>query len=59
MIVGYATFYWSKPLDTVERTSVLEAAYAMVERAVRKGKGNVRAVPTTTQTNRQMGNDKR
>jgi AcrR family transcriptional regulator len=47
MIVGYATFYWSKPLDTAERTSVLEAAYAMVERAVRKGKGTVRAVPKT------------
>ncbi len=49
MIAGYATFYWSKPLDADERTSVLEAAYAMVERAVRKGKGIVRAVPKTKQ----------
>jgi AcrR family transcriptional regulator len=50
LIAGYATFYWSKPLDADERTSVLEAAYAMVERAVRKGKGIVRAVPKTKQT---------
>ena len=54
MIVGYATFYWSKPLDEVERTSILEAAYAMVERAVRKGKGIVRAVPKTRRADRQM-----
>jgi AcrR family transcriptional regulator len=54
MIVGYATFYWSKPLDVVERTSVLEAAYAMVERAVRKGKGIIRAVPKTKSADRQM-----
>jgi hypothetical protein len=47
MIVGYATFYWSKPLDAAERISVLEVAHAMVERAARKGKGIVRAVPTT------------
>jgi AcrR family transcriptional regulator len=52
MIVGYATFYWSKPLDAVERTSVLEAAYSMVKRAVRKGKGMVRAVPKTKQADR-------
>ena len=54
MIVGYATFYWSKPLDTTERTSVLEAAYAMVERAVRKGKGIVRTVPKTKRADTQM-----
>src|SRR3977135_2686853 len=54
MIVGCATFYWSKPLDTTERSSVLEAAYAMVERAVRKGKGIVRAVPKTKRADRQM-----
>jgi AcrR family transcriptional regulator len=59
MIVGYATFYWSKPLDTAERTSVLEAAYAMVERAVRKGKGIVRAVPKTKQAIGQMEDKKR
>jgi AcrR family transcriptional regulator len=58
MIVGYATFYWSKPLDTAERTSVLEAAYAMVERAVRKGKGIVRAVPKTKHADRQMEDKK-
>jgi AcrR family transcriptional regulator len=54
MIVGYATFYWSKPLDEVERTSILEAAYSMVDRAVRKGKGIVRAVPKTKRADRQM-----
>jgi len=58
MIVGYATFYWSKPLDTAERTSVLEAAYAMVERAVRKGKGIVRAVPKTKHADRQVEDKK-
>jgi hypothetical protein len=58
MIVGYATFYWSKPLDTAERSSVLEAAYAMVERAVRKGKGIVRAVPKTKRADRQMEDKK-
>jgi AcrR family transcriptional regulator len=58
MIVGYATFYCSKPLDTAERTSVLEAAYAMVERAVRKGKGIVRAVPKTKRADRQMEDKK-
>ena len=45
MIAGYATLYWSKPPDAAERTSVLEDAYAMVERAVRRGRGIVRAVP--------------
>ena len=59
MIVGYSTFYWSKPLDPAERTSVLEAAYAMVERAVRKGKGIVRAVPKTKQADRQMEDNQR
>jgi AcrR family transcriptional regulator len=58
MIVGYATFYWSKPLDTAERSSVLEAAYAMVERAVRKGKGIVRAVPKTKRADRRMEDKK-
>ena len=53
MIVGYATFYWSKPLDAAERTSVLEVAHAMVKRAVRKGKGFVRAVPKAKQVDRQ------
>jgi AcrR family transcriptional regulator len=59
MIVGYATFYWSKPLDAAERTSVLEVAHAMVERAVRKGKGIVRAVPKTKQVDRQTEDNKR
>jgi hypothetical protein len=54
IIVGYTTFYWSKPLDTAERTSVLEVAYAMVERAVRKGKGIVRTVPKTKRAERQI-----
>jgi hypothetical protein len=58
MIVGYATFYWSKPLDEVERASVLEAAYSMVERAVRQGKRTVRAVPKTKQADRQMEDKK-
>jgi AcrR family transcriptional regulator len=43
MMAGYATFYWSKPPDPAERVSVLEMARAMVERAVRKSRGVVRA----------------
>lgn len=44
MMAGYATFYWSKPPDPAERDSILQVARSMVERAVRKGKGAVRAV---------------
>jgi hypothetical protein len=58
MIAGYATLYWSKPLDTAERSSVLEVAYGMVDRAVRKGKGVVRAVPKTRQAGRRIEDHK-
>ena len=59
MIVGYATFYWSKPLDNEERASVLETAYEMVGRSVRRGKGAVRALPKTRQADQQMEDNKR
>jgi hypothetical protein len=55
MIAGYATFYWSKPVDAAERTSLLEEAYEMVERAVRKGRGIVRAVPKTKEAEEDKG----
>ena len=47
MMVGYATFYRSKPADPAERTRFLEFARALVRRAVTRGKRGVRIVKRT------------
>ena len=44
MMVGYATFYQTKPADTAERSRFLEFARGMVRRAVTRGKRSVRLI---------------
>ena len=51
MMVGYTTFYRSKPADPAERERYLEFARAMVHRAIARGRKNVRLV-----SNRRRGN---
>ncbi len=42
MMVGYATFYRTKPADPAERDRFLEFARMMVRRAVKRGRSSVR-----------------
>lgn len=44
MMVGYATFYQTKPADPAERTRFLEFARGMVRRAVTRGASRVRLI---------------
>ena len=52
MMVGYATFYQTKPADPRERERFLSFARSMVRRAVTRGEGRVRLLKTSANKSR-------
>ena len=52
LMMGYDTFYWSKPADPAERARFLEFAHTMVRHAIARGRSGLRLVTRRTRAKR-------